>query len=491
MLTALIIFFPFLLAFLFFIFRGKSLSNMAFGASVLELLICLVAFFTFQKNAEVQFPLEFSWIPSIGVKFRAGIDGISLILVLLTGLITPFIILSSANKDIENQSTFYGLIFLMQGALMGVFTAFDGFLFYIFWELALLPIYFICLIWGGENRQKITLKFFIYTILGSLLMLIGFIVVYLHTPGSHSFDWNQMILAAKQMPSTLQVWVFWLIFMAFAIKMPVFPFHTWQPDTYTVAPAQGTMLLSAIMLKMGTYGVLRWLLPITPLGVAQWGDFAMVLCIIGIVYAGIIAIKQTDFKRLIAYSSISHVGLIGAGMFAINVQGFQGALMQMFSHGISVFALFYIIDLIETRTKTRNLNELGGVRSIAPQFATVFMIIMLGSVALPLTNGFVGEFLLLNGLYQYNSIYAAIAGLTIILGAIYMLRSYQLSMLGESSVNTVSFPELSSSEKLVLIPMVVLVIVLGVYPQPILSATEPAVENLINVIQQKTILTVR
>jgi NADH-quinone oxidoreductase subunit M len=251
------------------------------------------------------------------------------------------------------------------------------------------------------------------------------------------------------------------------------------------------MLLSAIMLKMGAYGVLRWLLPIAPLGVAQWGDFAMILCIIGIVYAGIIAIKQTDFKTLIAYSSISHVGLIGAGMFAINVQGFQGALMQMLSHGISVFALFYIIDLIETRTKTRNLNELGGVRSIAPQFATVFMIIMLGSVALPLTNGFVGEFLLLNGLYQYNSIYAAIAGLTIILGAIYMLRSYQLSMLGESSAKTNSFPELSSSEKLILIPMVVLVIVLGVYPQPILSATEPAVKSLINVIQQNPILTVR
>jgi len=491
MLTALIIFLPLLLSVCFLFVKGKSLSNIAFGASIIEFLICLVAFFTFQKNASVQFPLEFSWIPSLGITFKVGIDGISLILVVLTGLLTPFIILSSKNKNIENENAFFGLIFLMQAALMGVFTAYDGFLFYIFWELALLPIYFICLLWGGENRQKITLKFFIYTILGSLLMLIAFIIVYLHTPDSHSFEWNQMVQAAKQMSSSLQSWVFWLIFMAFAIKMPIFPFHTWQPDTYTVAPVQGTMLLSGIMLKMGTYGVLRWLLPIAPLGVAQWGDFAMVLCIIGIVYAGIIAIKQTDFKRLIAYSSISHVGLIGAGMFAINVQGFQGALMQMFSHGISVFALFYIIDLIENRTNTRNLNELGGVRSIAPEFATVFMIIMLGSVALPLTNGFVGEFLLLNGLYQYNAIYAAVAGLTIILGAIYMLRSYQLSMLGDTNVKTSSFIELTSAEKLILIPMVVLVIILGVYPQPILSATEPAVQNLINVIQQKTILTVR
>jgi NADH-quinone oxidoreductase subunit M len=491
MLTALIIFFPLLLSFGFFFFKQKSVANIAFGASILEFLICLIVFFTFQKNASIQFPLAFSWIPSLGISFNVGIDGISLILVLLTGLLTPFIILSSIYKNIENKNAFYGLIFLMQAALMGVFTALDGFLFYIFWELALLPIYFICLMWGGDNRQKITLKFFIYTILGSLLMLVAFIIIYLHTPGPRSFEWNQMIIGAQQMSSGLQSIVFWLIFMAFAIKMPIFPFHTWQPDTYTVAPVQGTMLLSGIMLKMGTYGVLRWLLPLVPLGVSEWGSFAIVLCIIGIVYAGIIAIKQTDFKRLIAYSSISHVGLIGAGMFVINIQGFQGALIQMFSHGISVFALFYIIDLIEDRTKTRNLNELGGVRSIAPQFATVFMIIMLGSVALPLTNGFVGEFLLINGLYQYNAIYAAVAGLTIILGAIYMLRSYQLSMLGECSSKTALFPELSSSEKLVLIPMVVLVIALGVYPQPLLSATEPAVQNLINVIQQKTILTLR
>jgi NADH-quinone oxidoreductase subunit M len=362
--------------------------------------------------------------------------------------------------------------------LVGVFAALDGFVFYVFWELALIPIYLICLMWGAENKIKITLKFFVYTMVGSLLMLVGLIYLYQHTTGP-SFDLQALYSAGKALPAAQQGMVFWLIFMAFAIKMPVFPFHNWQPDTYTNAPAQGTMLLSGIMLKMGIYGVIRWLLPVVPLGVAAWGNTAIVLSIIGILYAACVAIVQTDYKRLIAYSSFSHVGLISAGVFAMNMQGMQGSMIQMFSHGINVFALFFIIDLIEQRTNTRKLSELGGIRGVAPGFATVFMIVMLASCALPLTNGFIGEFLLINGIYQYSAWMAAFAGLTVILGAVYMLRSYQQTMLGEANTLTSTFTELTGNEKVILYSMIALIFVIGIFPQPLLNISEPAVKQLL------------
>ena len=271
------------------------------------------------------------------------------------------------------------------------------------------------------------------------------------------------------------------MFIAFAIKMPVFPFHTWQPDTYTVAPVQGTMLLSGIMLKMGIYGLIRWLIPVVPLGVQEWAPAAMVISIIGIIYASCIAIVQKDFKRLIAYSSIAHVGLIAAGTLTLNPLGIQGAMIQMLSHGIIVFAMFYIIEIIFDRTKTRTLSSLGGIRNVAPVLATVFVIVMLGSVALPLTSGFVGEFLLINAIFQYQFILGAIAGLTIILGAVYMLRTFQQSMSGEVNNKTQGFTDLTIHEKIVLYPVVILIIVMGVYPTPILEISESAVNNLLEI----------
>jgi NADH-quinone oxidoreductase subunit M len=314
-------------------------------------------------------------------------------------------------------------------------------------------------------------------------MLVALIYIYLQTPGSHSFDIQALYAAGKSLPLATQGILFWGLFIAFAIKMPVFPFHTWQPDTYTVAPTQGTMLLSGIMLKMGIYGVIRWLLPMVPAGVHEWSSFAIVLSVIGIIYASCIAIVQKDFKRLVAYSSIAHVGLISAGVFTLTVQGLQGAMVQMVSHGINVFALFYIIDEIEDRTGTRNLSELGGVRSIAPHFATAFMIVMLGSVALPLTNGFVGEFLLINGLYQYGAWTAAFAGLSIILGAIYMLNAYQKTMLGELNQTTAKFPEMNTEEMSILIPVVLMIVAFGIYPKPLLHLSEPAVAKLLTLMK--------
>jgi NADH-quinone oxidoreductase subunit M len=406
-----------------------------------------------------------------------------MLMILLTTGLMPLIILSSFKTEYKNPSAFYALILAMQMALIGVFVSLDGFLFYVFWELALIPIYFICLLWGGSESGRITFKFFVYTLTGSLFMLAGFIYIYLQTPGQHSFDMLSLYEAGQHLSLLEQGYVFWAIFIAFAIKMPIFPFHTWQPDTYTASPTQGTMLLSGTMLKMGTYGLIRWLIALVPAGTTEWANVAIVLSVIGIVYASCIAIIQKDFKRLIAYSSIAHVGLIAAGILSRNEQGLQGAMIQMVSHGVNVVGLFLIVDIIQVRTGKRDLPSLGGIRSVNPQFAVMFLIILLGSVALPLTNGFIGEFLLLAGVFQYNAVIAAFAGLSVILGAVYMLRSYQAIMLGETNSLTASFSALEMHEKTVLLAICGAIIIFGVYPKPLLDISAPAINNLVEILK--------
>jgi NADH-quinone oxidoreductase subunit M len=478
MITLALIFFPLVAALMLLMVKGEQVKKIALGAAIIEFIISMVAVFQFQKNANTQFEVSYAWIKSMGINFHVGMDGISLLLVLLTTFLVPIIILSSFGKQYKNASVFYSLILAMQFALIGVFVSLDGFLFYIFWELALIPIYFICLLWGGNDRARITFKFFVYTLAGSLLMLAGLIYLYQFTPNK-TFEISELYAAGRSLDAVHQGYVFWAMFMAFAIKMPVFPFHTWQPDTYTTAPTQGTMLLSGIMLKMGTYGVIRWLLPVAPLGVEHWGHLAITLAVIGILYASTIAIVQKDFKRLIAYSSIAHVGLIAAGILAGNVQGVQGSMIQMLSHGVNVVGLFFIVDLIQSRTNTFEIKALGGIRNVNPQFAVLFLIVLLGSVALPLTNGFIGEFLLLNGLYQYSAWMAAFAGISVILGAVYMLRSYQSIMLGETNALTTSFAPLTLNEKVVLVIIAAAIIVFGVYPKPLLDMVEPSVIQLV------------
>lgn len=479
MLVTLLIFFPLAAALLLFILRSKHAHVIALIAALVELVISLVAVYEFKAGNSYDLQANFTWIQSIGLSYYVSIDGISLLLVLLTTVLVPLIILSSFGKTFSNPSSFYGLILMMQMALIGVFVAQDGLLFYLFWEIALIPIYFICLMWGGENRGKITFKFFVYTLAGSLFMLIALIYLYLQTPGTHTFDIEALYAAGRSLSHQEQGVIFWFLFVAFAVKMPVFPFHTWQPDTYTVAPTQGTMLLSGIMLKMGIYGVIRWLIPVVPVGVITWGMTAVFISVIGIIYASCIAIVQKDFKRLIAYSSIAHVGLISAGLFTLSVTGVQGAMIQMLSHGIVVVAMFFIIDIVYDRTKTTTLANLGGIRNVAPQLATVFVITLLGSVALPLTSGFIGEFLLINSIFQYNAWMGAVAGVTIILGAVYMLRTFQKSMSGETNALTSSFADLKWNEKAVLYPIALLIILIGIYPKPILDISEPAVSRLL------------
>lgn len=478
MLTALLIFLPLIFSVLVLGLKPTLGKFLAFFGSLAVLLVSLIIVLKFDKTQGNQFALDVAWITSLGINFSVGIDGISLLLVLLTTVLMPGIILSTMN-DNSKPSSYYSLMLLMQSALIGVFVARDGFLFYLFWEIALIPVYFICLVWGGENRGRITLKFFIYTLTGSLFMLVALIYLYFQTP-THTFAIQALYDAGRSLGATQQAFVFAGLFLAFAIKMPVFPFHTWQPDTYTTAPVQGTMLLSGIMLKMGIYGVIRWLIPVVPLAVKEWGMVAIILSVIGIVYGSCIAIVQKDFKRLIAYSSIAHVGLISAGLLTLSVVGMQGAMIQMLSHGVIVFGLFYIVEIVSDRVKTRELSQMGGIRNVAPLLATTFVIIMLGSVALPLTSGFVGEFLLINSLVQYKLWIGAVAGLTIILGAVYMLKTFQKTMSGETNAVTAVLTDLNYHERLVLYPVVVLVILIGVYPAPLLDISEVAVKNLLS-----------
>jgi NADH-quinone oxidoreductase subunit M len=482
MLIGLLIIVPLIASLLLFMIKGETAKKAALGFSIIEFVLSIYAYITFKADAASKMlSLNCTWVESLGIKFAVGLDGISLLLVLLTTFLVPLIIISSYKSTYAKPNAFYGLILLMQSALVGVFTANDGFLFYVFWELALIPIYFICLVWGGENRGKITFKFFIYTLFGSLFMLIGLIFLYNHTgmdTGVKSWNVNDLYAAGRSLTEAQQTFVFWSIFIAFAIKMPIFPLHTWQPDTYVVAPTQGTMLLSGIMLKMGTFGLIKWLLPVVPLALAKWGNLAMGLSVVGIVYASCIAIAQKDFKRLIAYSSIAHVGLIAAGILSANQQGVQGAVIQMLSHGVNVVGLFLIVDILMRHTGTREINKLGGIRGMNGQFGVLFLIILLGSVALPLTNGFVGEFLLINGVFQFSALMATFAGLTVILGAVYMLRSYQGIMLGEKNPN-ITFGSLAESDKVVLIIICAVIIGFGVYPKPLNDLAEPAVKALL------------
>lgn len=460
-----------------FVKQPETSKRLALVFSLLTMGLTIPFWAGFDYGPGMQFEQQFAWIPALGIDFHVGLDGISLPLVMLTNLLIPLIVLSAFSYTYKGG--FYALILAMQTGLLLVFTALDAFTFYVGWEVALIPIYFICALWGGENKIRITLKFFIYTFFGSLLMLLAIIYLHIQAPAG---DFSLASFYALNLDEPTQRWIFWAFFIAFAIKMPIFPFHTWQPDTYTTAPTAGTMLLSGIMLKMGIYGLIRWLIPVAPLGVAAYGQLAIVLCVIGVVYASLIAFKQKDFKRLVAYSSIAHVGLIGAGVFVWNVQSLQGAVIQMFNHGISVIGLFLILDIVTRRLHTRQMDQMGGIAKRAPKLAIYFLVIVMGAIGLPITNGFIGEFLLLMGIYQYGIWYAAFGGLTIILGAVYLLRMYQKVMLGPANERTEGFKALQWNESAVLAVIAGLVILIGVYPQPLLNISEHAVTELVDTI---------
>jgi NADH-quinone oxidoreductase subunit M len=468
---------PLIASLMLFATKGVEARSFALGASLVQLALTVFFAAGFVADGSFNFLVDYAWLPTLGSSFRLGMDGIGLLMLLLTNGLIPLIIWSSFDWRFDRPNVFYGLVLLMQMGLVGTFLALDGLLFYVFWEVTLVPIYFICGFWGGEGRARITLKFFIYTFLGSLFMLLGLIYVYLHTPDS-SFALES--LYAANLPSGSHGWVFLAIFLAFAVKIPIFPFHTWQPDTYTNAPTVGTMLLSGIMLKMGLYGLIRWCVPMVPEVTAYGSLWAIGLASVGVVYAAVIAVQQDDLKRMIAYASMSHVGLIAAGILSSNMIGLQGGLVQMLSHGINAVGMFYVADILERRLGTRSLSAMGGIAKIAPVFAVLYMVVMLGTVAVPLTNGFVGELLLLQGIYQVSGWVAAFAGLTVIFCAVYMLRSYQLSMFGEVNALSGTFVDLSTRERVILGILVAAILFFGVYPQPLMYLTEQSSLNMLH-----------
>lgn len=483
MLTILLIFLPFLTALVLIISGNRFAKAIALGSALIELLLAIIAMYLLQKGGQPDlFTVKFNWIKSLGVSFSFSMDGISMLLVLLSAGLMCLIVYSSFNKPYKNQHILYALMMFMLSAMIGVFTTLDGFVFYIMWEVSLIPIYFILLVWGGKNRQKVTFKFFIYTLFGSLFMLLALIYVYLHTADG-SFDIQALYLAGRSLSVTEQGWVLAAFFLAFAIKMPIIPFHTWQPKTYYIAPTPGVMMLSGIMAKMATYGLVRWVLPMVPQGIAEYGHICIILSVVSIIYASCISIVQKDYKYLIAYASIAHIGLISAGIFAGNIKSLQGSLMEMLSHGINTVGLFVVYDVIYNRTGTTVMKKLGGIRAIDPGFAFMYFIIVLSVVALPFTTGFVGEFLIVLGLFENSPVSASAAGLTIILGVVYMFRSFQTIMLGKTSASLLSLPKMTRQEKVILYIIVVVIIGLGVYPKPMLELTEGSVKILLEGIQ--------
>jgi NADH-quinone oxidoreductase subunit M len=462
---------PILTAIVLLLIKKDTLaSQTAITASIATL--ALAVFLAYNKVET----FDLNWLPSLNSRFTLQADGLAKILILLTAISLPAILIASDKNEYKQKNIFLSLLLFTQAGLMGVFLAGDALLFYFFWELALIPVYFLCSIWGGEKRIAITFKFFIYTFLGSLFMLIGILFLNAHTE-AHSFSIQAFMHAS--LTSGQQVTAFALFFIAFAIKMPLFPLHTWQPDTYEQSPTTVTMVMSAVMVKMGLYGVLRWLLPLFPVAFAAHTNVVVFLSVVGILYASFIAIRQDDIKRLIAYSSIAHIGLMNAAIFTGTGIALQGALVQLFSHGINVLGLWIIADILEQQTGTRSMQQMGGLAKKQPTLAILLVGFALANIAMPLTNAFVGEFLMFNGLFILNPWIAAFAGLSIILAAIYTLNMVQKVAYGEISEKINAMPAPNKAAQGVLIILLIIVFVTGVYPQPLFTLTADTLQQLI------------
>ncbi|MFI5172707.1 MAG: NuoM family protein [Chitinophagales bacterium] len=482
MLTLLLILLPFVSGLIIYFLPERSAKAFSLVSTLGSLAVAVFAYTQFDVNGGTQWVIDVSWIELLGIRFHIGIDGISLVMILLSNLVSPLIILSSFKDNYTNAKIFYSFLLIMQGAMNGVFVSLDMFLYYIFWELALIPAYFLVLWWGRGEARKITFKFFIYTLFGSLFMLVA--IIWLSTQSAAPSS-DIATIYRLNIPENTQLYIFLAFMLAYAIKIPVFPFHTWQPDTYTYSPSPATMLLSAVMLKMGLYSIIRWIIPVVPNAVDDYGIYIITIAAIGVFYASAIAWVQKDLKKLFAYSSIAHVGLITGGILTVSSMGLQGAMVQMMAHAINVVGLFYICQILFRKFHNHEINNMGGLRLNAPLFAGLYLVVLLASVALPLTNAFPGEFMLLNSIYNINGWICLIAGSGVILGAVYMLVSYQKIMLGELNTRTNAFAEIDGKDKLVLIPIVVLIFVFGLFPHLITDISENAINVIVEQYQSK------
>jgi NADH-quinone oxidoreductase subunit M len=488
---SLVVFLPLMGAFLVTIIprqNTETIRRVSFVTTLVAFLLSLYLYFNFDSSTEAyQFVVQKSWITSLGITYYLGLDGISLFLVLLTTFLGPLTILSTWTAVTEKVKGFMISMLLLETALLGVFVALDLFLFYVFWEGMLIPMYFIIGIWGGPRRIYATIKFVLFTLTGSLLMLVAIIALYfINHAYTGTYTFSILELSKLILPVKTQFWLFWAFALAFAIKVPLFPLHTWLPDAHVEAPTAGSVILAGVLLKMGTYGFLRFCLPMFPNAFLDAVPLISILSIIGITYGGMVSMMQKDIKSLVAYSSVAHLGFVMLGMFALNAQGIQGSILQMINHGISTGALFLIVGMLYERRHTRLIEDFGGLSHVLPIYATFFMIIALSSIGLPGTNGFVGEFLIILGTLKSNVTYAVLAAAGVIIAAVYMLWMYQRVFFGKvtNPANQV-LKDLNFREKFILVPLVLAIFWIGFYPKPYLSKMETSVSALLQTVETK------
>lgn len=459
------------------------LRTVAFLTTVATFVVSIPVLTGFQSTADFQFVENVPWIAAgpFAMRYNIGIDGITIWLVILTTFIMPIAVLSTWTAVEDKVKEYMICLLLLETGMLGAFLALDLFLFYIFWEVMLIPMYFIIGIWGGKNRVYAAVKFFIYTMVGSLLMLVALIYLYLLGTKTGITDFSLVHFFSLKVDPATQTWLFLAFALAFAIKVPMFPLHTWLPDAHTEAPTAGSVILAAILLKMGTYGYVRFAMPLFPEATAQFTPLIATLSVIGIIYAALVAMVQEDVKKLVAYSSVAHLGYVMLGLFSLNEQGVTGGMMQMINHGISTGALFLIVGFIYERRHTRLISDFGGLAKQMPVFTVIFMIVTLSSIAVPGTNGFVGEFLVLVGAYESSlRWYAIIAASGVILAAVYMLWMFQRVMFGElDNPKNQKLDDLNAREIVIMAPLIALIFIMGVYPNPFIEKMTPSIKKVI------------
>lgn len=448
--------------------------------AVIEFMLSLPLYLSFDRNSTaMQFREEYMWIPQWGIKYSLGIDGISVLFVLLSSLLTILCVLVSWNEINKKVKEFYISLLITHSAMIGVFMSLDAFLFYIFWEAMLIPMYLIVGVWGGPNRLYAAIKFFLYTFIGSLFMLIGIIVLYIYTGTSDILKLSQFAY-----PYKMQLWLFWAFLAAFAVKVPMWPVHTWLPDAHTEAPTAGSVILAGILIKMGAYGILRFNIPMFPEATVAMTPVMLILSVVAIVYGALICLVQKDLKRLIAYSSVSHMGFVTLGIFALNHQGVQGGILQMINHGIVTGALFLCVGMVYQRTHTREIAKYGGLATVMPLYSAFFMIFTLASIGLPGTNGFIGEFLILLGAFKSWKIMSVLAATALITGAAYMLWLFQRVFFEKTnryiSEHINEDGDLNTREIIILLPLILAVFWIGFFPNALLGFMDLSVKELLN-----------
>jgi len=482
---SLVLFFPLVGALIVLLLPKQKEDAIRWVANItafVGFLISIPLWFRYDiQNPDFQFVERMPWIPSVGAEYFLGVDGFSVLLILLTTLMGFIAILSSWTAITERVKEYYIFLLVLQTGMLGAFMSLDFLLFFLFWEVMLVPMYFLIGIWGSANRLYSAIKFFLYTLVGSVVMLLGILALYFYNhqvTGVYTFDVT--LFHKLNVPADLQWWVFIAFFLGFAIKVPMFPFHTWLPDAHTDAPTAGSVILAAVLLKMGTYGFIRFSLPILPDATKVFTPAVAFLCIIGIVYGALVALAQKDWKRLVAYSSVSHMAMVMLGMFALNPVGITGSIVQQLNHGISTGALFLLVGIVYERRHTREISEYGGLSKVMPVYAAVFLLMTMSSIGLPTLNGFIGEFLILQGAFLHSIMWAAFAGSGVVLGAAYMLYLYQRTMFGKvENPKNEKLPDLNLREFATFAPLIVLAVWIGLYPKPFLDRLQTSVQHVV------------